>query len=116
MFTFLFVIETLMSFLAVCHTIATTKLDWCEKKAEDATGDGEVDRIALTITRELQTGEQKEEDKVRVKTVYLCRIITFVVVRKVKIFLLHFYFFIFLQLDAISGRRNTIHNLSQYHK
>ena len=49
-----------MSFLAVCHTIATTKLDWL-KKAEDATGDGEVDRIALTITRELQTGEQKEE-------------------------------------------------------
>ena len=93
MFTFLFVIETLMSFLAVCHTIATTKLDWCEKKAEDATGDGEVDRIALTITRELQTGEQKEEDKVRVKTVYLCRIITFVVVRKSCNFFATFLFF-----------------------
>jgi hypothetical protein len=52
--------------LAVCHTIATTKLGWCEKRAEDVTGDGEVDKMALTFTRELQTVEEKKEDNVRV--------------------------------------------------
>jgi hypothetical protein len=46
-------------------------LDWCEKKAEDVTADGEVDKMALTITRELQAGEQKEEEKVRVSGSFL---------------------------------------------
>jgi hypothetical protein len=81
-------------------------LDWCEKKAEDVTGDGEVDKMALTITRELQAGEQKEEEKVRVS-------------RKLLMFFSYLYtfFLIFvLQIDAIAGRRNTIHNLSQYHR
>jgi hypothetical protein len=57
-----------VNLFAVCHTIATTKLAWCEKKAEDVTGDGDLDKQALTIVRELQTVEDKKEDNVRVSS------------------------------------------------
>jgi len=57
--------EVKLNAIAVCHTIATTKLAWCEKKAEDVTGDGDLDKQAISIVRELQAVEDKKEDNVR---------------------------------------------------
>ena len=41
----------------MCHTIATTKLNWCEKIDEDFTEDGDLDIQAVNYARELQKVE-----------------------------------------------------------
>lgn len=43
--------------ISVCHTIATTKLNWCEKIDEDFTEDGDLDIQAVNYARELQKVE-----------------------------------------------------------
>ena len=41
----------------ISHIISTTKLDWCNKKTVDETGDGALDKSAIEFVSALQTSE-----------------------------------------------------------
>ena len=51
-------------FSLVCHTLATTKLDWCERKDTDVTEDGDLDKQALSIVKDLQTAPKEPKNQV----------------------------------------------------
>ena len=40
--------------MTLSHIISTTKLDWCNKKAVDETGDGTLDKEAIEFVSALQ--------------------------------------------------------------
>ena len=40
--------------MTLSHIISTTKLDWCNKKAADETGDGTLDKEAIEFVSALQ--------------------------------------------------------------
>jgi len=53
----------------LCHTLATTKLDWCERKDTDVTEDGDLDKQALDIVRDLQTAPKQPKKQEEIQNV-----------------------------------------------